>query len=65
MSYCMRPCRKARRKDVDLLQASQLNQEEKEGQGKGKPVLSKLIGQNIRTIIRMRTSKGKFYEWND
>src|SRR5512140_1660868 len=51
----MKPCREARRKDIDFMQQSQPDQKEKEGQEKDNPALSKVIERNIRTIIHLRT----------
>jgi uncharacterized membrane protein len=51
----MDPYRKAKRKDVDLMQQSQLNPIDKEDPKNDNPALSNVIERNIRTIIHLRT----------
>ena len=55
----MKPHRKVKRKDVDLMQQSQLNRKEKEDPEKDNPALSKVIERNIRTIIHLRTKAAR------
>jgi uncharacterized membrane protein len=53
------PYWKAKQKDVNLMQQSQLNKIEKEDHEKDNPALSKVIERNIRTIIHLRTKAAR------
>jgi uncharacterized membrane protein len=55
----MKLYRKEKRRDVNLMQQSQLDQEEKEDHEKDNPALSKVIERNIRTIIQLRTKDAR------
>lgn len=55
----MKPYWKAKRRDVNLMQQSQLNRKEKEDHKKDNPALSKVIERNIRTIIHLRTKAAR------
>jgi uncharacterized membrane protein len=55
----MKPFWKAKRKDDKLMQPSQLDQKEKEGQEKDNPALNQVIERNIRTIIHLRTKAAR------